>query len=336
MEARKIRNKKRKTHKKLKTMQGFLEEKAQEKSVLKKALNYQGEKEKVVLLQKEIDCLTSQLSFRSYACRGTFPVNSKNVWTKNENLVRHLPSYPVILPDVINDSEFDFGSGRFGCVTIGYIHSIGVEVAIKKSKGFSQNTEGRIYQALSGHPNFLFFFGMQGNNIVTELVKIYDSKEKFYVSSTLDYALTNQLKGSKFDWINISKGIITGIDYMHGLNIIHNDIKENNVLLKEVKGIMIPKISDFGKAALASQGSVFNLEENQRKLYNEKHRHIAPELRNLNGFVQSTVTDAYSVGRVLKQIGYIMDLKSVKLASSYLKMDDCKKRKTLEFALSLF
>ena len=52
------------------------------------------------------------------------------------------------------DIKNEISSGSFGTVTIGCLIGIELDIALKRSKGYSQNTEGRVYQSLSGHPNF--------------------------------------------------------------------------------------------------------------------------------------------------------------------------------------
>ena len=149
---------------------------------------------------------------------------------------------------------------------------------------------------------------MMGNDIVLQLVKIFDQTTRSFVSSTLAYALQYKLNSEQFNWKTIGVGIITGILHMHGLKVLHNDLKENNVLLAETRGLMISNICDFGKSTLICSGTVYNLNVQQKKIYNERHRHIAYQLRNLMGFKQSPATDAFSTatGHILKQIGYVV------------------------------
>ena len=45
--------------------------------------------------------------------------------------------------------------------------------------------------------------------------------------------------------------------------------KENNILLKREREVVIPKIFDFGKATSSDHPLIYNLNENQRKIYNE-------------------------------------------------------------------
>ena len=117
--------------------------------------------------------------------------------------------------------------------------------------------------------------------------------------------MSAKLIDDRFEWNDISKQLVIGVNYLHNCNLLNNDLKENNVLLQEVRGKIVPKISDFGKSTLIGSGKVYSLSEEQKKEYNIHNRNLAFELRNLNGFKQTTTTDAFSLGRILKQIGYI-------------------------------
>ena len=238
--ARNLRDAEKKVHAKMEVM-------ANEEDVAERVLQYCKERDRADILQSEVNNLIIQLSYSKYASKGVFPVNSKNTWTNNELI--QLPSLANIPPEMVEIRKSGMGSGGFGKIAIGCLIGCELEVALKRSKGFSQNTEGRVCQAVSRHQNFLLFFGM-GNDIVLELVKTYHPELGIFVSSTVSHALQCKLSGDSFIWRKISHGIISGILYMHELKILHNDIKENNVLLKEARGDMVPKVCDFGKASL--------------------------------------------------------------------------------------
>ena len=99
--------------------------------------------------------------------------------------------------------------------------------------------------------------------------------------------------------MKIVRGIVNGIIKMHSFGILHNDIKENNILVCLSGKSAVPKIFDFGKATHVNCGMVYNLSPEKQKYFNEHCRHLAYELRNLKGHKQSMLTDAFSVGRVL-------------------------------------
>ena len=64
------------------------------------------------------------------------------------------------------------------------------------------------------------------------------------------------------------------------------------------------KIIDFGKATHVKQPLQYNLNDKSKELYNQRNRYLAQQLRNVRGTSQNIMTDTYSVGYLLKYIGY--------------------------------
>ena len=100
--------------------------------------------------------------------------------------------------------------------------------------------------------------------------------------------------------VEISIQLINTIQFLHGISILHNDIKANNVILFKDN----VKIIDFGKATHVKQPLLYNLNDKSKELYNQRHRYFAHELRNVRGTSQNIMTDTYSVGYLMKYIGY--------------------------------
>lgn len=46
--------------------------------------------------------------------------------------------------------------------------------------------------------------------------------------------------------VSMIKQIVSGLEYMHSKNLIHRDIKAENVLLTKVQGSLMIKICDLG------------------------------------------------------------------------------------------
>ena len=91
---------------------------------------------------------------------------------------------------------------------------------------------------------------------------------------------------------------MAGLHYIHEKSIIHNDIKEDNVVIDMADGEFNAIIIDFGKASLDGQGKKYTLTDSDRKLYKTRHPHIAPDLRD--GLTnQDKYSDVYSAGRLL-------------------------------------
>ena len=91
--------------------------------------------------------------------------------------------------DMCELTKSKIGFEAFGTIKVRRLHTLGINVAIKQSKDCSLNVEGRVYQALSGHKNFLLFFGMLDNAVVMELVSTFDANKCCFIGSTVKYGL---------------------------------------------------------------------------------------------------------------------------------------------------
>lgn len=72
------------------------------------------------------------------------------------------------------------------------------------------------------------------------------------------------------DWKSILIGVISGLKYIHKKENLHNDIKEDNVVISESTAVII----DFGKACFKKDGRAYKLSQLQRQQYKAKHSHI--------------------------------------------------------------
>ena len=100
-------------------------------------------------------------------------------------------------------------------------------------------------------------------------------------------------------WIKICIRIAEAIKQMHYCNILHNDIKSNNILLKIVNDQdVFPKICDVGKATHTKKPPKYNLGDKEKLNYNAKYTYIAYELRNSEAF-KSTYSDIFPLGAYL-------------------------------------
>ena len=101
------------------------------------------------------------------------------------------------------------------------------------------------------------------------VIQFYGSSDN--MPSTLQYRLDNDVK--EFDvtknheqWLMVISQLADAINYLHEKEILHNDIKCDNILLVVCSRLCCPILIDFGKT----------LEEQQR--YFKYHSHIAPEV----------------------------------------------------------
>ena len=118
---------------------------------------------------------------------------------------------------------------------------------------------------------------------------------------------------------------------MHSKGILHNDIKCDNIVIVQ----STVKVVDFGKATMVSCPLVYNViagSESQHT-YNEKHRHLAYELRNILNSKQSIQTDTYSVGYLFKHSAATLPYEPIVLIGRLLKCQNVNDRISLNNAL---
>lgn len=139
----------------------------------------------------------------------------------------------------------------------------------------------------------------------------YESCERFKTPyGTFDYGilqyyppgnlsqLVKSKKLSEADKENIAKGIISGIQHLHGNNVVHRDLKSANILIAEgYHGDYVPKIADFG---LSKQFA-----ENDKSYFSNSFAggsllYVAPE--QLEGKELRKNVDLWSLGVVLYEL----------------------------------
>ena len=227
------------------------------------------------------------------------------------------------------------GKGSFGIVKVGYFSQLSINVAVKVPKVavFDATSEARILLALNGSPFFPFVFGVCNRSLVLELVAT--CVDGIYMTSTVFSELSNSESClSCNDWLQISYLLAKAVSFLHQKCILHNDLKEDNVLLKNVDGVTVPVVTDFGKATHSAHPKLHNLNYEEKLRYNKNHRFLAHELRNINGARQSFSTDCYSLGRIYKSVGYLRYIIELQVLGHRMKNVDVAKRLTIEEALN--
>ncbi|GLU23206.1 hypothetical protein SLE2022_392300 [Rubroshorea leprosula] len=137
----------------------------------------------------------------------------------------------------------------------------------------------------------LLGFCLRGN----ERLLIYD----FMPNSSLDHFIFDPIKRAQLNWekrYKIIGGIARGLLYLHEdsqLQVIHRDLKPNNVLLDEE---MNPKISDFGMARLFVVDDTHDFTSRVAGTYG----YMAPEYVRHGRF--SIKSDVFSFGVMLLEI----------------------------------
>ena len=167
------------------------------------------------------------------------------------------------------------------------------EIAMDKATPLDINLELKVSHALSGHKNFPYVYGyIEPNILLMENLGKYNNN-CLTVDTIHDILISSQINFDEDWWVKIAGQLIEGLVHMHGLFLLHNDIKTNNIIIKNE----IATIIDFGKCTNLYYPYKYNLTNRQQHTYLKRYKHIAPELIDGSAF-QSEKTDTYSLGHV--------------------------------------
>lgn len=148
------------------------------------------------------------------------------------------------------DPSKELGEGGFGTVYFGKLHD-GRSVAVKR---LYENNYRRVEQFMNEvrilarlvHPNLVSLYGCTSRHS-RELLLVYE-----YVSNgtVADHLHGKKAKHGKLSWhvrMNIAVETASALKYLHVSDIIHRDIKTNNILLDAHFRV---KVADFGLSRL--------------------------------------------------------------------------------------
>ncbi|XP_069503532.1 serine/threonine-protein kinase A-Raf isoform X2 [Ambystoma mexicanum] len=198
----------------------------------------------------------------------------------------------------VNSNEVDvkkrIGTGSFGTVFKGKWHG---DVAVKILKVTNPTAEQ--IQAFKNemqvlrktrHVNILLFMGFMTKPTFAIITQWCEG------SSLYHHLHVNETRFDMFQLIDVARQTAQGMDYLHAKNIIHRDLKSNNIFLHE--GLTV-KIGDFGLATVKTRwsGSMQVEQPSGSILW------MAPEvIRMQDSNPYSFQSDCYAYGVVLYEL----------------------------------
>ena len=150
------------------------------------------------------------------------------------NSLTGIPSFSIDNVEWLSSVE-SVGSGKFGDIKLARLKTLNICVPAKILKGHpstkSIHSEVVIAMTLSGHKHFPFCFGLLSEKIILmEYLGYFVSG----VPSTYPTFQQKLLMGIPLiEFKETCKGILAAVRYLHEKNILHNDIKCDNVVIAE-------------------------------------------------------------------------------------------------------
>ena len=210
---------------------------------------------------------------------------------------------PSLLEEVEGAGEL--GKGKFGSVQLKKFRSSPVAVKYFNPSTSAKDVEKEAsYLSKCCHINLPLIYGM---NIIERpyfIVTQYYGNESFQgitLQKVIGQDVQVSISGSEH-WLHMIAQLIDGLSYLHSKGILHNDIKNDNiVIVYSANGLFCPVLVDFGKSCLVNEGKRKVLSINEKAKYYKEHYHIAPEA--IEGTCpQSVKSDMYSVGVVIASL----------------------------------
>jgi len=129
--------------------------------------------------------------------------------------------------------------------------------------------------------------------------------------TNLYQAIRNQLvkDDQRNTWLDLLMQVTKALTYMHAIDVLHNDLKSNNVVLhKNGNQALTAIIIDFGKASFVADQRVSSAHCNSA-------RHFAPEPN------KTKASDIFSLGCIYKDTYLIKELQFSLYKELYRKCD---------------
>jgi len=211
---------------------------------------------------------------------------------------------PSLLEDA-DASPVELSKGRFGTVFLKQFRSSPVAVKYFETSVAAKLVEKEAsYLQQCCHINLLLIYGMNNNSKPFFIVTQFYGDTSFK-PVTLKTAMKQEAKVSingLENWFYILTQLSDCLNYLHNKQIIHNDIKNDNVVITcSSKSFFSPILIDFGKACLISEARKKILTEEEKGKYYRGHCHIAPEVIE-GSHAQSVLSDMYSFGVMIASI----------------------------------
>ena len=205
--------------------------------------------------------------------------------------------------DLRKVNKNQIGKGVFGKCYTGYMSSnihVCIKVFRKNDQLVSTFLPEAVLMSKLCHSNLPWLYGVSEHDGYKILVLSFHGVDGR--SYTLHKALHHsECLSVTINWKVILLGLVSALKYIHQRDILHNDIKSDNIVIDGRSSVPQSILIDFGKGCFVSDAKTYTLSLKERRRYAIDHPQVAPDLRD-GHCRQSEYSDVYSVGRVLNQI----------------------------------
>ena len=195
--------------------------------------------------------------------------------------------------------ENHIGKGSFAVVFPAINEEDGREAAMKRlenvrleGKGAEIDREVKLLLKLSGCPFVVNYFSC-----------VSDSDFKYVVMELMEGSLdTFPISGEKCENVyTICSNIASGLEYLHANDVLHRDLKPQNILYKRRPNFVV-KISDFGLSKILHAGTSSTQSETVMHTNAGTRCWMAPELLKKKPKNHSKASDVFSCGLLFHYI----------------------------------
>ncbi|XP_041467708.1 dual specificity testis-specific protein kinase 2-like [Lytechinus variegatus] len=217
----------------------------------------------------------------------------------------------------------EIGRGSYGRVLLARHRSTGVPLAVKepswsddfmspgemveelKATRTRATKEALIQQLLSGSPYFPKFWGtLDLGNELCQAVEFIGCKK-----TGTGYPLHAPPRLSVSNVVKIAEDIVKGMKEFHDHGLLHNDLKNDNVLLEKRGKRYNAVVIDFGMAStMTAPAKMVGVTKELKMAYvhGGEADYIAPEVV-LDEQPTSVASDVFSIGRIFSDMGEIFE-----------------------------
>jgi serine/threonine protein kinase len=195
------------------------------------------------------------------------------------------------------------GAGAYGSVYNGLLTGSSSPVAIKEFAPYSADIPSRILREINAiapvsHPNIACLIGVSAAFSERRVSVVLE-----YGGATMNRFISNNSPSARREFFRpVFSGVLSALAYLHAVNIMHRDIKPDNILIKQIGSDVTSKLCDFSLSkkiqpyrSQRHSYSVSTVNYKAPELFSQVHRdyNYAPDVWSLGCTAWEFVTNKF-------------------------------------------